>query len=145
MLRDGLVDLRLGEGVGAIHWGHEGRRGGGVGIFYRTSRIKAIGITPKENPHEICSALCSLRGTLRKILCIGVYLSTALDVPSAEEYLEYLSDLIHHFKSKYKDLHIVVAGDWNRADTSIALEDFPSLTAVPTPPTCEDDILDIVY
>ena len=53
--------------------------------------------------------------------------------------------MIHSYKARYKDLHFIVASDWNRADTNIALDDFPSLTAVLTPPTRGDDVLDIIF
>ena len=54
LLADGAVDLRLGEGIGVLHCGRpSGQRGGAVGIFYRSSRLKAMNITPKENKHEI--------------------------------------------------------------------------------------------
>ena len=123
LLADGSVDLRLGEGIGALHCGRSGRRGGGVGVFYRTSRLKVHDITPKDNPHEICASLCSLRGSARKIVCIGVYLITALDEAAAELLLEYVNDLIHLYKSRYQDPFFIVAGDWNKADTDIAFSD----------------------
>ena len=105
-----------------------------MAIFYRTSRLRVENITPKDNPHEIVAALCSLRGTSRKILCIGGYLTTGLSESEAEVYLEYMNDLLHSFKAKYRDPHIIVAGDWNRANTDVALEDFPAINAIPTPP-----------
>ena len=52
LLRDGSIDLRNGEGIGAIHCGrNEGRRGGGVGIFYQLSRLKVVDISPNNNQH----------------------------------------------------------------------------------------------
>ena len=118
--------------------------GGGVGIFYRSSRLKVVDITAKENQHEVIAVLCSLRGTSRKIICICGYLTTALTTDQSEAYLEYINDLIHSCKSRYQDPHILVAGDWNRADTDIALCDFPSICRVPTPPTRGDEVLDII-
>ena len=79
LLADDALDLDLGEGITTFHCGRPpGRRGGGVGIFTRNSRVKAIDITPRGNPHEICAVLCSLRGTSRKIICIGAYLTLSL-------------------------------------------------------------------
>ena len=113
LLEDDGLDLRLGEGISSFHWGRRiGQRGGGVGVFYRSSRIKATDVTPKNNPHKVCVVLCSLRGTARKIICIGAYLTTALDDDAAAVYLEYINDLIHTFKGKYNDPFILVAGDW---------------------------------
>ena len=89
LLMDGSVKLELGERTGAIHCGRSGgRRGGCVGIFYRTSRMKVLDTTPKDNPHEIVVGLCTLRGTSRKVVCIGAYLTTALDVASVEAFLD---------------------------------------------------------
>ena len=63
----------------------------------------------------------------------------------AEVYLEYMNDLLHSFKAKYRDPHIIVAGDWNRANTDVALEDFRAINAIPTPPTRGDEVLDIIF
>ena len=78
-------------------------------------------------------------------MCIGAYLTTALDPPAAEVFLEYINDMIHSYKAKYQDPYIILAGDWNRADTDIAVGDFPGLLAVPTPPTRGDETLDITF
>ena len=112
LLEDEGVDLSLGEGISTFHCGRPvGRRGGGVGIYTRNSRIKAVDITPKDNVHELCAVLCSLRGTSRKIICIGAYLTTALDVAQAEVFLECVNDMVHAFKGRYSDPYIIVAGD----------------------------------
>ena len=47
ILQDNGVPLVLGEGIGVVHWGRPlDRRGGGVGIFYRSSKMKVVDITP---------------------------------------------------------------------------------------------------
>ena len=107
--------------------------------------MKVLDITPRNNPHELCSVICSLHGTSRKIICIGAYLTTALDQASAEIFLEYFNDLLHSHKAKYRDPHIIVAGDWNKANTGIALDDFLSVREVPTPPTRGDEFLDLIF
>ena len=53
--------------------------------------------------------------------------------------------MIHLFKSKYVDPVIIMAGDWNRADTNIALEDFPSIVQIMSAPTRGDELLDITF
>ena len=146
LLQDDGLDLHLGEGISSFHCGRPvGRRGGGVGIFYRSNRVKAVEITPKNNPHEICAVLASLRGTSRKIIVIGAYLTTALTTEQAEVFLEYVNDMIHSFKARYSDPFFIVAGDWNKADTEIAFDDFQSIQEVLTPPTRGDENLDIVF
>ena len=47
--------------------------------------------------------------------------------PQAEIYLEYVNDLLHSYKSKYRDLYVIVAGDWNRAETRIIFDDFAEI------------------
>ena len=59
--------------------------------------------------------------------------------------MDYISDLIHSFKAKYQDPFFIIAGDWNRADTYIALEDFVGIVPVLTPPTRGDETLDIIF
>ena len=129
ILQDDGVPLSLGEGIGVVHAGRPvGRRGGGVGIFFRKSKMKVVDITPSLVSHsEIAVSLCSVRGLSRKIVCVGAYLTTALDERGAEAFLEKINYIIHQIKSKYVDPVIIVAGDWNRADTGIALLQTPGL------------------
>ena len=97
--------------------------------------MKVVDVSPKNNPHKIVATLCTLQGTSRKILCLGAYLITALDIAGAESFLEYTNDLIHSFKAKYQDPFFIIASDWNRADPDIAFDDFVNITPVPMPPT----------
>ena len=53
--------------------------------------------------------------------------------------------MIYIFKSRYTDPKIIVAVDWNRANTDLALSDFSTILPVPTPPTRGDEVLDIVF
>ena len=62
LLSDGAVDLDLGEGIGTVHIGREGRRGGGMGIFYRKHRMKVDEIALPDNEHEILATICSVQG-----------------------------------------------------------------------------------
>ena len=58
---DDATPLVLGKGIGAIHRGRPaGRRGRGVGIFFKKSKMKVLYITPKSSS-EIVAALCSVR------------------------------------------------------------------------------------
>ena len=38
-----------------------------------------------------------------------------------------------------------MAGNWNRADTDVAFEDFSDIIAIETPPTRGDEVLDVVF
>ena len=146
LLQDGDVALSLGEGIGAIHRGRPpGMRGGGVGIFYRRSKMKVVDVTPAALRDEIVAALCSVRGVSRKVVCIGAYLTTALDIDGAASFLERINDLIHLVKSKYNDPVIIVAGDWNQAETDIAFSDFEGIQQVLSPPTRGVEVLDITF
>ena len=50
-------------------------------------------------------------------------------------FLEYVYDLVYLFKARYRDPYIIVAGDWDKADTDIAFQDFPFLQEIQTPHT----------
>ena len=56
-----------------------------------------------------------------------------------------MNDLVHLFKGKYNDPHVIVSSDWNRADTDIAFQDFPFLQEIHTLPTRGDDTLDTAF
>ena len=86
-----------------------------------------------------------MRGLSRKIVCIGAYPTLALDVTEAALFLEKINDLVHLFKSKNSDPIIIVAGDWNQADTGIAFDDFDNISPIPSPPTQGDEVLDIIF
>ena len=106
--------------------------------------MKVVDITPVSTS-EICAALRSVRGCSRKVICIAAYHTTALDEDGSVAFLEEISDMIHSFKSKYNDPVVLVAGDWNRAQTGIALDDFPSIHQIMSPPTRGDEVLDITF
>ena len=115
-----------------------------MGIFYRQTKMKVVDITPKSTS-EICAALCTIRNCSRKIICIAACHTTALDEEASQLFLEEINDMIHLFKSKYVDPVIIMAGDWNQADTGIALEDFPSIVQIMSAPTRGDELLDITF
>ena len=116
-----------------------------MGVFYRTSRVKVVDITPKDNPHEVIVGLCSLRGTSRKMIRIGDYRTTAIGLEELEVFLDCINDLVHSFKARYKDPYLIIAGDWNKAETDIAFEDFVNIVPIPMPPTRGDEVLDIIF
>ena len=68
-----------------------------------------------------------------------------MDMDQANVFLDYMNDLIHQFRAKYNEPYIIIAGDWNRADTATAFEDFPFLNEVLTPPMRGDENLDIIF
>ena len=55
-LEDNVADLDLGAGLGLIHKGRRGKRGGGVGILYKKSKISLKKLTLHQNNYEIVAA-----------------------------------------------------------------------------------------
>ena len=99
ILLDGDVVLSLGEGIGIVHGGRPmGMRGGGVGIFYQRLKMKVVDITPAGLQDEICVSLCSVRGTSRKMVCVGAYLTMALSDEELALFLEKMNDGIQQIK-----------------------------------------------
>ena len=65
-------------------------------------------------------------------MMVGCYLPPNMGKQRGEAALDYLEDSVLELKRRYKDLLIVVAGDFNQRDVAAALADFPDLKETAT-------------
>ena len=62
--------------------------------------------------------------------------------------LQYISSILTTLSIPSKGSTTILSFSWpgtGQAETSIAFDDFPSIQAVPTPPTRGDEVLDILF
>ena len=139
LLQD-VEDLEYGAGLGMIYRNRpansRGFSHGGVALIYRKSvmNFKQIDIGNTEN-YEVLGAIGNLFGLSRKVLVLAVYMPPNYSATRGKECLSYLTDLVLHLKSKYKDPMLYISGDFNQWDLTGAMEDYPDLQEAPVGPT----------
>ena len=77
----------------------------------------------------------NLRGVRREIVIFSCYIPPKVNKKEVTDIFESLTDAISEGKAKANSPWIVVAGDWNRYDTSSISKLFPDLRKKETGPT----------
>ena len=141
-----LKDAEKGEGIKAVNYCRKrnGRsnHGGGVSILYKESKVKISEYKLKRKGHEMVVVKAKLLNNTRPMFIIGVYVSTRLNSKAVKEILSMVNDAIHKIKSENANPYILIAGDFNRSDHLLAVEDFQDFREIEGGPTRGDATLD---
>ena len=121
-----------------------GRRGGGIAICFNTSRIQLAKAKIPPSKHEVYASIGRRMGQRRKIAILAIYIPPWYNAEQNRSLFKYTNDAIMALKAKYEDPYIVVAGDFNRRDFSLATAEHPDIKPVTTSPTRGQAILDII-
>ena len=152
-LDDDLSDLELGAGLACVTLNRDpnpatGVAHGGVAVLSR----KAVGSFKKidsgiDNPEcfEVLPVIGNLRGTVRKIVILAVYMPPNYNVPKANRCHDYIENVLISIRNKYRDPHIIVAGDFNQWPIQQALAEFVDLREVLVGPTRGDRSIDRIF
>ena len=131
-----LIDLRDDQGYSIIRRDRPGDRpSGGEAILYKQASIELTPIKFKKSDFEVTCALGRRTGQRKKILVIAAYIPPWYNAEKNRAVLEYLCDLVLTMKRRYKDPHVVVAGDINGRDLKGALSDYRDVKQIETGPT----------
>ena len=121
--------------------GKTGLAHGGVAVFYDSSRcsfrkFQLNALRGKEvREYELLAVRGNLKGIKREIVVFSCYIPPKLKKKEVTSILETLTDAISEAKAKANCPWIVVAGDWNRYNTSSITKLFPDLKKKETGPT----------
>ena len=94
--------------------------------------------------NEIVAGIGRRPGQRRKVAVVAAYLPPALKVDQVRKCLRDINNSILHIKQKYTDPYIILAGDFNKTDTRVALADHGDIRPISTGPTRGTSTLDIV-
>ena len=139
-LQDDTQDLELGVGLSIIHKNMKacanGVTYGGVVIIYRkdTCNFKEIKFENRAN-FEVVVAVGAMQGHARKLAVVGCYIPPNYTGQKSGECLQYIADIVAEIKRTNKDPYIVVSGDVNQWDLTMALEEYPDLVESAAGPT----------
>ena len=120
-------------------------RGGGVSILYKKNKISLKRFNVKSGGTEMVVAKGKINNNTRPVFVIAVYISTRLRAPAVKNFIELISGAINTVKTEAKDPYILIAGDFNLADFSPLLADYPDLALASELPTRRSALLDLVF
>ena len=140
------TDALHGNNLGAINYvrkvdGNK-NRGGGVSIFFNKSKISFVKYNVKTSSREIVVARGKIVRNSRPFFVVAGYISTRLKPKQVQDFVENLCHIILKIKTENTDPYIIIMGDFNGADTSPIMSDFPDLSCKTSLPTRNDAILD---
>ena len=144
-------DLLLGHGL-SIHYlnrapSANGVAHGGVAIVSRHSTTKAASL-PFPNPDcfEVLPVIMTETSIRRKFYLVAAYIPPGYAVPRGKACLEHIRNLVLHIKNiAQTPPYVLVAGDFNQWEVGEALQDYPDLVEIQTPPTRQDRNIDRIF
>ena len=81
----------------------------------------------------------------REIVVFTAYLPPKMTTERLVEFCDFLADTIEGIKEEMNDPVIIITGDFNRKNITRAIQDFPDIQLLPTPPTRGTATLDLTY
>lgn len=126
--------------------GRTGVAHGGVAVLAKASCTKMKEISfPNPEEFEVLPVCISVANVEKKLYIIAVYLPPGYTVARGRECLQHINDLVLHIKNISTETHICVMGDFNQWNIAEALDDYPDLLEVVTPPTRNGRRIDRVF
>ena len=147
-LKDDEQDLELGENIKLIHRNRKSRRGrtagGGVLIAFDQTKVRLKERTIRRGQSEVVCAVGRKTGLSRQILVMSVYLPPKLSIAKSKEALEFVNEAVGRAKEDLNDPIIIIGGDFNNFCIGEAIDDYPDLRILESPPTRLTERLDLL-
>ena len=91
------------------------RQYGGVAVVYR-KKSTTLREFPLTNPlaHEVVAAVGKINGIRGKVFIVAAYAPPNLTPQSADQLIEFLSDVVSEGKRKFPDCTVIIGGDFNQ-------------------------------
>ena len=139
-----LKDLQNSDSIGSIVRNRP-RRGGGVGIFFDTRKIKLKQAYPFPEEFEVICAVGKTVLDVRKIVVFSIYLPPKMETFKLTRFNELLEERITRAKEELGNPYIIIAGDLNKKNIACAIRPFPDIELIPTGATRGSACLDLCY
>lgn len=132
-------NLRKGHGLHMICQHREGKTGGGVAIVFRKSKLTMKRYTFRKDGCEIVAGRGKLVNNRCPLFLITAYIPPGLRVRETQKYYEAIRNLITKIKTEERNLIIIMGGDFNNYNLTLALEDFLDFECCLSPATRGDE------
>ena len=110
-----------------------GKRGGGIAILSRKSKITITEYKIKTSGHEILVTKGKIQNNSRPMFIIAVYIKPSLTRDKKNHYMRTLTDIVTKIKTDHKSPYICVAGDFNRMQTNELTDLFHDINEADSP------------
>lgn len=140
-------DARLGSSIEMINYVRKRKgnknKGGGVSILFNRLKISLKKFAVKTKGFEFVIGRGKIPNNTRPVFIIGAYISTRLKKKEVEDMIECIGMAVLKIKTEASSPYIIIGGDFNRADFTQLLTDYPDLCVSPSPPTRGNAVLDL--
>ena len=140
-----INDLKNGYNLRIIFKNRKDKKGGGVAIVWRDSKVKFSNYRMESGVMEIAVARAELKTEKRVMFVFSVYYPPSMMVDHVEKMNEAITDEIQKIKTRENDPIVIIAGDTNLKNCDAFADEFPDLIHIVTPPTRADNCLDNCY
>ena len=123
--------------------------GGGCAIVFNEKRFSVTSLDiPAIEEIETCWALAVPRCESQKVkvkrLVVGAYYISPRS-KYKQQVIEHIIETIHLMRSRYSnDVHFIIAGDFNRVNTTDVLDSYGALRSVVSVPTRKSATLEVI-
>ena len=117
--------------------------GGGVSIAFNPNRISLNKFNVATKGHEITVARGKIKENKRPFFIVGVYISTRLKPKQVADFVETVGLIVMKIKADCQNPYIIIGGDFNGADVTPLIVDYPDLSIAQTGPTRGEAALDL--
>ena len=132
-------DALHGHGLDMINYTRkpekQKNRGGGVSIIFNKNKVSFSRYNAKTSGRELIVARGKILNNTRPCFVLAAYISTRLKPKQKNDFVENICLILLDLKTKFVDPLIIVAGDFNGADTSPIMTDFPDMSCNSSLPT----------
>lgn len=119
---------------------------GGVAIITCDSTTKTSPYSfPNPDMYEVWPISASVSFIKRIFFIIAAYIQPNYTVPTARGCVLYINNIILDIKNKNEDQFILLAGDFNQWKIEEAVQDYPDMMEISTPPTRNDRNINHIF
>ena len=132
--KEAIADVESSQKISAIVRNRQGKRGGGVAIFYDTNKMTLTEIRTATKFEYVCAkgrAACSRRD----FFVVSFYIPPNYKAAQTEEMLKEIADHIGKARRDMDRPYVVLAGDANKRNLLPAHEDFCDIKLLPVCPS----------
>ena len=142
--------LLLGHGLETFYLNRapssNGVAHGGVAVVMKANLASGKPFSfPNQENFEVLPVIANLFAAKRKFYIVAAYIPPNYTVGKGRACLQHINNLVLEIKRRSTQPYIIVAGDFNQWPVADALQDYPELVEVPTPPTRGDRNIDKIF